>query len=175
MTTARMVLTMAAALATPAHASPQPGQDEHLVTVAVEPMYLAIGFVEANLEVQPTDHLGLQAVGGYGGLMFGHLAEAGAQANIYVDRAARGLHFGTEARWMWGHSSLPFTSQSMDADVSERILGIYAGWKWVGWRGLTAVLQFGVGTMDTTGGSKNSDVPAHQVIPTGNLVAGYTF
>ncbi|MFT3696312.1 MAG: hypothetical protein QM831_24440 [Kofleriaceae bacterium] len=178
MTLARLALITVTAAATPAHAE-ETQQDPHLVTVAVEPMYLAIGFVEANVEVQPTAHLGLQAIGGYGGWWWGHMAEVGAAANVYVDREARGLHFGTEVRWMWGSVSIPFVSDQQQAMMSgdtgtDRIIGIYAGWKWVGWRGLTAVLQLGVGKMDHSG-PPTQDVPAHQVIPAGNLVAGYTF
>ncbi|MEO8550420.1 MAG: hypothetical protein ABI678_10615 [Kofleriaceae bacterium] len=155
-----------------AHASPQP---ERVTTISVEPIFLIAGIAELNVEVQPTAHLGLQAIAGYGGLIGGHISELGAEANVYIRREAAGPHFGVEVKYLWGSSSIPFVAQTMNADVTERELALYAGWKWIGWRNLTFVMQLGISKLDLWGGSPSDDLPRHQVVPAANLVVGYSF
>jgi hypothetical protein len=159
-------------LATTAHASPQ---SDRVTTVSVEPVFLIAGIVEANVEIQPTEHLGLQALAGYGGFIGGHIAELGGEANVYVRRQAAGPHFGVELKYLWGSASVPFVADSMTDDTSERELGVYAGWKWIGWHDITTVVQLGVAKLDLSGGSPNDGVARHQVVPAANLVVGYSF
>jgi hypothetical protein len=159
-------------LVSAAHASPQ---TERVTTISVEPIFLIAGIAELNVEVQPTAHLGLQGIAGYGGLIGGHISELGAEANVYLRPEAAGPHFGVELKYLWGSSSVPFVANTMSADVTERELALYAGWKWIGWRNLTVVLQLGISKLDLSGGSPNDDLPRHQVVPAANLVVGYSF
>src|SRR4051812_12876976 len=128
-------------------------QSEHVTTISVEPIFLIAGIAELNVEVQPTAHLGLQAIAGYGGLIGGHIAELGAEANVYLRPEAAGPHAGVEVKYLWGSSSVPFVANTMSADVTERELALYAGWKWIGWRNLTVVAQLGISRLDLSGGS----------------------
>ena len=169
--TLRTALVLASLFAT-AHASPQ---SDHVTTVSVEPVFLVAGIVEANVEIQPTAHLGLQAIAGYGGLLGVHISELGAEANVYLRPAAAGPHFGVELKYLWGSAGVPFIADSMSADVTERELALYAGWKWIGWHGITTVVQLGVAKLDLSGGDSSDDVPRHQVVAAANLVVGYSF
>lgn len=143
-------------------------------TVSIEPVFLVAGIVEANLEVKVAPHVGLQVLGGYGGFLTGTISELGTEVNVYARREVSGFHAGAMAKLVKGSSSLVVRALEMDQaeDVKERELGVYAGWKWIGWHHLTAVLQGGVGRLDLTGGV---DGPQHQVIPVANFTAGYSF
>jgi hypothetical protein len=145
------------------------------LTVSIEPMYLIAGIAEANLEVRVAPHVALQGLGGYGGILFAKISELGAEANVYVRPEITGLHFGAELKYMWGSGGIPFANTQDNMDVTEREVGIYAGWKWVGWRGLTAVLQAGVAKLDTSGGAPDSGIPKSQIIPAANMVVGLSF
>ncbi|CAN5659017.1 hypothetical protein BH11MYX1_BH11MYX1_08980 [soil metagenome] len=139
----------------------------------VEPIFLIIGLVEANVEVAAAPHLGLQAIAGYGGIYGSQIGELGAEANIYVRRQMTGLHFGTELKYLWGSGGVPFVPQSQ-SHVTERELAIYAGYKWVGWKSITTVAQLGVARLDLSG-DVPMDTKKTQIIPAANLVVGYSF
>ena len=155
-----------------AYAEPQ---EDPKVSVTVEPMFLAAAILEANVEVEVTPHLGLQALAGYGGMLGSHIAELGAEANVYVRPEMRGWHFGTELKYLWASGpSIPFVDLGMASSTVElRELAVYAGYKWVGWHHITTVVQFGIGRMDSSGDTM--DVPKSQVVPAANLVLGYSF
>ena len=144
------------------------------LTVSIEPIFLIAGIAEANVEVRVAPHVAVQGLGGYGGIVFAKIAELGAEANVYVRPEITGLHFGAELKYMWGSGGIPFANTD-NMDVTEREVGVYAGWKWVGWRGLTAVLQAGVARLDISGGSPNDGVPKSQIIPAANTVVGLSF
>ena len=100
--------------------------------------------------------------------------ELGGQANVYVTRAFHGLHGGVELRYLWGGANgtgFPGGPDLMSS-ATERIVGVYAGWKWIGWRNLTAILQAGVGRIDV---HSDSEPPMSKVIPVANLTVGYSF
>ena len=149
------------------------GKDDPKVSMTVEPIFLIAGIVEANFEVAAAPHLGVQALAGYGGILGSTIAELGAEANLYWRREMTGLHVGTEIKYMWGSGGLPFVQQTQ-AHVTERELGIYAGYKWVGWKHITTVAQLGVGRLDLSG-DVSMDVPKKQIIPAAYLVLGYSF
>ncbi|HET9989443.1 MAG TPA: hypothetical protein VFQ65_13020 [Kofleriaceae bacterium] len=153
----------------------EPSHDDPRVTVAVEPIFLVAGIVEANVEVELAPHLAVQGIAGYGGILTGRISELGGEANVYVRPTMTGPHFGTEIKYLWGSSgSIPFVDTGMTTSVTERELAIYAGWKWVGWRNVTAVVQVGVARLDLHGDVSN-DVPRSQIIPAANFVVGYSF
>ncbi len=149
-------------------------------TVAVQPMMLVLPMIDATIEYQPTPRLGLVLRPGYGhigipGLASTSLYELGGAANIYLTRDFKAWHVGTEAFWLWGDNSgylFDQPSQQMMTASPERVMGVYGGYKWIGWKHLTAVVQLGVGRLDI---DKTSDGPVHQVIPVGNVEVGYSF
>jgi hypothetical protein len=158
----------------PSRAEPSAVADPR-VTVAVEPIFLIAGIVEANAEVQLAPHVSVQGIAGYGGFIGGRIAELGGEANVYLRREMTGPHLGTEIKYLWGSStSIPFVDTGMNTSVTERELAVYVGWKWVGWRKLTAVAQLGVGRLDLRG-DISSDVPRSQIIPAANLLVGYSY
>lgn len=140
-------------------------------TISVEPMFLIIGMVEANVELKVAPHVGFQGIAGYGSIMFTGIKDLGGEVNVYQRAQLSGFHGGAMVKYLWGSSSLPFVDNMNSGDVVEREVGLYVGWKWIGWRGLTAVLQAGVGKLDLTGG----DEPVHKLVPLANLTAGYSF
>jgi hypothetical protein len=149
---------------------------ERHTSITLEPIFLVIPMIDASLEIQPTPHVGIALDAGYGHMMLpigNSLWDIGGQGNIYLTRPFDGPHLGVELRWMGGGASIPFAKgpDSM-SDVRERIAGIYAGYKWVGWKGLTAIVQFGIGHLDE---HSTSDPPQSKLIPVGNLTAGYSF
>jgi hypothetical protein len=171
----RLASTLAVlALATTAvHAEPN-------TTVAVQPMMLVLPMVDATIEYQPTPRLGLVLRPGYGhALMLPGVAsvsfyEIGGAANVYLTRDFKGWHAGSELFWLWGQPSgylFDHSSQMMTASA-ERVAGVYGGYKWIGWKGLTAVVQFGVGRLDQ---KQSPDGPISKVIPVGNLDVGWSF
>lgn len=145
------------------------------VTVSVEPVFLIAGIAEANVEVRVAPHVAVQGLGGYGGMFYAKIWELGAEANVYVRPEITGLHFGAELKYLGGSGAIPFANTNTNMDVTEREVGVYAGWKWVGWRGLTAVVQVGVARLDISGGSPDDGVPKSQVIPAANTVVGLSF
>ena len=178
-----IVLLALGALANPADADPtavetlhaQPSAFDPAATVSVEPIYLLAGIVEANLEIKVAPHVGLQVIGGYGGFVGATVKELGAEANVYMRPQLAGLHFGVMGRRLWASTSFPFATMTDDAADTEREIGAYAGWKWIGWRHLTAVLQAGVGRIDLAPVTASSDIKSPEIIPVANFVAGYSF
>jgi hypothetical protein len=158
-------IVLLVAFARPVRAEPQ-------TTVMVEPLMLVIGMVDSTIEVEPTHHVGLAAIAGYGKPMLGaSLYDIGAQGNYYLQRNFAGFHLGGELRMLWGDFSLPFVTDSSSMSTSrERIVGAYAGYKWIASYGLSAVLQLGVGHIDVRGPD-----PMSKVIPVANLNAGWSF
>ncbi len=155
-------------------AAATPAADDPKVSISIEPVFLMAGIVEANVEVEVAPHLGIQAIAGYGGILGGRIAELGAEANIYVRPELRGLHVGTELKYLWGSGTvIPFVDMP-ETHVTERELAVYAGWKWVGWRHLTTVVQVGVSRLDLSGDIA-MDTPRSQVVPAANLTLGYSF
>jgi hypothetical protein len=152
------------------------------VTATVEPMVLVIPMIDATVEAKVAPHVGLAARAGYGhiGIPFlagGNLYELGGEARYYLDREFSGWHVGAEATWLWGETSgylfsnESSSSQMMDSSA-ERVIGGFGGYKWIGWHGLTAVAQLGVGHLDQ---ARSPDGPIHKMIPVGNLDVGWTF
>ncbi len=167
------VLAVLALGSTAVHAEPN-------TTVTVQPMMLVLPMIDANIEYSPTPRLGLVVRPGYGhfgipGLASSSLYEHGGAANVYLTRGFSGWHAGTEAFWLWGDNSgylFDSSSQQMTTTSPERVMGVYGGYKWIGWKNLTAVVQLGIGRLDI---DKTSDGPVHQVIPVGNVEVGYSF
>lgn len=152
--------------------APAPAPFDPTATISVEPMFLIAGIVEANVEVRVAPHVGLQAIGGYGVIAFTSIKELGTEVNVYLRPQLSGFHVGGIARYMWGSQSFLFSEATMSSDEpsAERELGAYVGWKWIGWKHLTAVLQLGVGHYDIDGKD-----PVHQLAPVAQLTAGYSF
>jgi hypothetical protein len=153
------------------------------VTATVEPMLLVMPMVDATVEVKAAPHVGLAARAGYGHVGIplvagGSIYELGGAAHYYLDREFSGWHVGAEAFWLWGETSgylfdqEPASERMMNESSPERIVGAFGGYKWGGWRGLSAVVQLGVGHIDQ---SKSPDGPIHKVIPVANLDVGWTF
>ncbi|MEO6773109.1 MAG: hypothetical protein ABI467_08800 [Kofleriaceae bacterium] len=149
------------------------GKDPSM-SVTIEPIFLLAGIAEANVEVRIAPHVALQALGGYGGIVFAKIKELGGEVNVYVRPQITGLHFGAELKYLWGSDGIPFANTD-HMDVTEREVGVYAGWKWVGWRGLSAVVQAGVARLDLSGGAPDSGVPKTQIIPAANATVGLSF
>jgi len=162
-----LVLALLASLARLAHAE----EKDPSVTVSVEPMFLIIGMVEANVELKVAPHVGMQGIAGYGSIMFTGIKDLGGEVNVYARPELAGFHAGAMVKYLWGSASLPFVDNMNRGDVVERQLGLYVGWKWIGWGGVSAVLQMGIGKLDLTGG----DEPVHEIVPVANLTAGYSF
>jgi hypothetical protein len=170
---ARTLLACLTLTTTAVQTSHAEGHDDPKFSVTIEPVFLIAGIVEANVEVATAPHLGVQALAGYGSVMGTRLGELGAEANVYVRREMTGLHVGTELKYLWGSGGIPFAPQTQ-SHVTERELGIYAGYKWVGWKNITTVAQLGVARLDFSG-DVSMDPPKPKVIPAANLVLGYSF
>lgn len=148
----------------------RPAHAERRTTVMVEPLYLVIGMVDSTIEYEPTPRVGVAAIAGYGRPMLGaSLYDLGAQGNVYLQHDFTGLHLGGELRYLWGDFSVPFVDTPM-SDSRERLVGVYAGYKWIASYGLTAVLQLGVGHMAVRGAD-----PMSKMIPIANLNVGWSF
>jgi hypothetical protein len=150
-------------------------------TITLQPVMLVMPMVDATIEVQPAAHVGVAARAGYGHVGIPFLAgasfyELGGAANYYVNRSFSGWHAGAEAFWLWGDTSGYLFDQQSQAQQGmsspERIVGAYGGYKWVGWHGLTGVLQLGVGHLDQ---KTSPDGPIAKVIPVANMNAGWSF
>ncbi len=163
------------ALGFPALAEPAPN-----VTVGLQPMMLVLPMIDATIEYQPTPRLGIAVRPGIGhigipGIASATFYEIGGAANVYLTRDFAGWHAGTELYWLWGDTSgylFDQSSQMMTSASAERVAGVYSGYKWIGWRGLTAVIQLGVGRLDQ---KQSPDGPISKVIPVGNLDVGWSF
>jgi hypothetical protein len=159
-----LVLGIASLCAQPAHA-------ERRTSVTVEPIFLVIGMIDATIEYQPTAHVGIAAIAGYGRPMLASsMYNLGGEGNVYLVKHFSGVHLGTEIEYMGGGTSIPFTA--IHSSATERILGVYAGYKWVEKYGITAVAQLGVGHLDM---HSTSDPPMSKTIPIATLTAGYSF
>jgi hypothetical protein len=155
-----------------------PARAESDSTVTLQPMMLALPMIDSTIEYQPTHHIGIAARAGIGHvflpLISANMYELGGAANVYLTRPFSGWHLGSELYWLWGVASSSTLSIMSTSD--ERIASLYGGYKWIGWRGLTAVVQLGVGRMDTKSNCNcMTDVPASQIIPTAHASVGWTF
>jgi len=147
-----------------AHAEPR-------TSVTIEPLFLVIGMVDATVEYQPTANIGIAGIAGYGRPMLAaSMYHLGGEGNVYLTKRFSGLHLGTEIEYMGGGTSVPFTD--VHSSATERILGVYAGYKWIEKHGFTAVVQMGAGHLDM---HSTSDPPMSKTIPMGNLTAGWSF
>jgi hypothetical protein len=148
------------------------------VTVGVQPVMLVLPMVDASIEYSPTKHIGIAARVGYGRLFATLLSasfyDLGGEANVYLTRDFSGWHVGSELFWAWGDTSsfLLDTAKDNMSTSAERIVGVYGGYKWIGWKGMTATVQFGVGRLDQ---KQSPDGPISQVIPVANAFAGWSF
>jgi hypothetical protein len=160
-----------------------PAAAEPTLTVSLEPVMLVMPMVDSTIEYSPVPHLGLAVRAGYGhiGIPFvagANIYELGGQANWYINQSFKGWHVGTEATWLWGGlSGYLFDNQqqmmpSQQQASPERVLGAYGGYKFVWWRGMSAVVQVGVGKLDM---KSSPDGPIHQVIPVANANLGWSF
>jgi hypothetical protein len=144
-------------------------------SLTIEPILLVLPMIDATLEYSPTPHLGLAVTAGYAKVLFvSTLYDLGARANIYVRDDFKGPHLGVQLRELWGDSDFTLLGAKGDnamTSSTEKIVGVYAGYKWIRRWGLTAVVQLGIGRMTTA--STNADEPrTSEVIPVGNLEVG---
>lgn len=158
--------------AAPAFADPETGAAH--TTIAIQPIMLVAAFVDASVEHQVAPHVGVVAIGGLGFPITGAtLYELGAQGNVYLFHAFRGVHLGTEVKYLWGSSHFGLLGGPQASSfVTERVLGAYVGYKWIAAHQITAELQVGVGRLELSG---TTTTAMTEIIPVANLAAGWSF
>ena len=176
-------LLLVCALVSPAAAdeivATAPAPHERTTTIAIDPLFLIIPMLDATVEVQPTKRIGIAGTAGIGHMFLpigNMMYTLGGQANVYLQRDFSGPHLGVELQYIWGSSGgstfYGLGPTVMESSVTERIAGIYAGWKWMSRRGFTAVLQYGIGRMNMR---STSDPPSSKIVPIGNGTIGWSF
>ncbi len=158
-----------------------PVRAEPTDTLSIEPVFLVLPMAELTAEHMVTPQVSFAATGGIGHafLPIGNMMyDLGGQGNVYLMRHFSGVHLGALIKYMWGDSGgavFPGGPSVMDTSMTEREVGIYAGYKWITRRGFSATIQYGVGRLDITSTDKNSDLPRSQIIPIGQATLGWSF
>jgi hypothetical protein len=162
------------------------------VSLTLSPVHLALPVFEATLEVRPTEHLGIAAIGGLGDAppsVVGQnlvetddrfaVREIGAQLLIYPFSNFDGFVIGGELLSVKVSGSTTVNTQSVDVTGSALALGPLLGGKWIHESGFTLFGHLGAQRLwlnaDSASSGRTVNASDSRWFPLVNLNAGWSF
>jgi hypothetical protein len=162
------------------------------VSLTLSPVHLALPVFEATLEVRPTDHLGIAAVGGLGDappVVVGQtlvdsddrfsVREFGAQVLVYPLSKFDGFVVGAELLSVKVSGTATVNTRTLDVTGSALAFGPLLGGKWIHESGFTLFGHLGVQRLwlkaDTVASGQTITASDSRWFPLINLNAGWSF
>jgi hypothetical protein len=162
------------------------------VSLTISPVHLALPVFEATLEVRPTEHLGIAAVGGLGDappvvvgqtLLEGSdryaVREIGAQLLYYPFSNFDGFVVGGELMSVRVSGTVTVNAQSYEVTGSALAFGPLLGGKWIHESGFTLFGHLGVQRLwlkaESAVSGQNVTASDSRWFPLVNLNAGWSF
>jgi hypothetical protein len=162
------------------------------VSLTLSPVHLALPVFEATLEVRPTEHLGIAAVGGLGDappVVVGQtlvesddrfsVRELGAQFLVYPFSKFDGFVIGGELLSVKVSGTTTVNTRSVDVSGSALAFGPLLGGKWIHESGFTLFGHLGVQRLwlkaESAASGQTVSASDSRWFPLVNLNAGWSF